>query len=183
LDTTHDSVQSGNIDVGAAAGRWGGRIEALLESYPEVARDLADLVREIERGLTPARGPSNQTVNADRGSYASGRDMRVDQRRKKTNYGGLVAGAVAVVVVIAVLLIGRAVYVNLIESNLVSGMNEKTTCREFLAADPQTQGSVMRRLYLKANHPDRAGDPFIAQNAEYDCGSSPDMTLGQLATR
>jgi hypothetical protein len=190
LDAARDGVQSGRLDHGSAAGRWQGRIETLLEDHPELARELTELVREIERALTPAAGPSSQTVRADRGGFASGRDLRVDQRQdhskttRKTNYGGLVAGAVAIVVVVAVLLIGRAVIVNVGKAiGSVSQMNEATTCREFLAADSETQASVMKRLYLKYNHPDAAGDPFIVQNAEYSCGSSPDMTLGQLASR
>jgi hypothetical protein len=109
-------------------------------------------------------------------------DQRQDYSRySKKTYGGIVAGAVAVVVVIAVLLIGRAVYVNFVGSGSESRMNESTTCREFLAADSENQASVMKRLFLKYKNTEAAADPFIVQNAQFECGPNPDMTLGQLA--
>jgi hypothetical protein len=187
LDAAYEGVHKGNSDIGITASRWQGRIETLLDSDPEIAAELTELVRELEWGLKPVTGPSSQTVNADRGSYASGRDMHLDQRQdhsrssKNTNYGGIVAGTVAVIIVIAVLLIGRTVYVNLLGSGSVSRMNESTTCKEFLAADSENQGSVMKGLFLKYNNTQAAGDPFIVQNAQFECGQNPDMTLGQLA--
>jgi hypothetical protein len=187
LDAARDGVRSGQLEAAAAASRWQGRIESLIEHHPELVGELRALLAEFDRGRVAAVGVGNRAVNADRGSYAAGGDMHLDQRQdhrrsRTVKTGGLLVAAVAVAVVVAVLLLGRAVFVN-VERALdpAASMDEATTCAEFLAADSATQASVMKQLYLKYGRADRAADPFIVQNAQYACGSRPNMTLGQLA--
>jgi hypothetical protein len=40
----------------------------------------------------------------------------------------------------------------------------------------------MKRLYVAAGKAERAGDPFILQNATYACGRVPNTTLGKITS-
>ncbi|MEO6082938.1 MAG: hypothetical protein ABIQ18_07510 [Umezawaea sp.] len=124
------------------------------------------------------------TVSADRGSSAAGRDLSIDQSTTSTknSFGGIsvVAVAISALAVIALLYGGYQVVAGVVAD---SSMGADTTCSEFLLADSQAQVEVMKRLYVAAGKPDRAGDPFILQNATYTCGEAPNTTLGRIAGR
>ncbi|MCG8916276.1 hypothetical protein L6E12_10790 [Actinokineospora sp. PR83] len=95
----------------------------------------------------------------------------------KRNYGGIPVAAVAVV---ALCLVGTGVVISVASG---PGLDADSTCSEFLAADSDTQVAVLKKVYLAAGKPDRAGDPFILQNGVYTCGLAPNTTLGRLASR
>ena len=120
-------------------------------------------------------------VRADGSSIAAGRDIN-QSRTKNTNFGGLMVAAVAIATVLIVVLLGRVAYVAV--SNLAggSGLDEDSTCAEFLSSsDVQAKTGVMKELYLAREKPQIAADPFIIQNTDYQCGNRPEITLGELA--
>jgi hypothetical protein len=122
---------------------------------------------------------------AGRDSYGAGRDLRVDQSRRasttKNHFGGVLIAVVAVVALIAVGFGAKAVLNSLGNSLGSTSLTGDSTCAEFLRADSATQVAAMKELYLSAGRADRAGDPFILQNATYSCGQSPNMKLSTLA--
>jgi hypothetical protein len=122
------------------------------------------------------------TQQAGRDSFAAGRDQQIDQSKRttKNHFGGILIAAVAIVALIALGFGAKAVVANFQEPE-APPLDANSTCAEFLRADSQTQVAVMKDLYLAAGHADRAGDPFILQNATYSCGQAPNMTLGTLA--
>lgn len=122
-------------------------------------------------------------VSANRGSMAAGRDLSIDRskRTNKTNYGGIVIGVFAVAVILILVAAWPKIQSVLQTVTTGSGMSASTTCRDFLAADTNSQAQIMKKVYLDANKPSLASDPFIVQNAEYFCGQEPDVTLGHLA--
>lgn len=122
---------------------------------------------------------TSTTVTASGRATAAGRDL--NSTTNKTNYGGLVVGLFAVVVIIVLAVAWPKIQSVLQDVTSGTGMNANTTCREFLAADTGSQAEIMKKVYLDANKPNLAGDPFIVQNADYFCGQEPDVTLGQLA--
>ncbi|MEU4247744.1 hypothetical protein AB0F15_10055 [Amycolatopsis sp. NPDC026612] len=150
-----------------------------------VARELTNDVfhREVTACLDQSvttSGGFRQTSGRD--SYGAGRDLSVDRSRRtsKTSFGGLPVAAVAIVALIA-LGLGAKVVFGGSGTQTGTSLDADSTCTEFLRADPATQMAVVKELYLAAGHADRAGDPFILQNATYACGSSPNMKLRTLA--
>jgi hypothetical protein len=81
LDETRVAVQSGQLKQEAAASRWQGRLEALLDEHPELADDLHALVDDL-RAVTATASVSsgdhglaaggNIDIRADAGSIAGG---------------------------------------------------------------------------------------------------------------
>jgi hypothetical protein len=118
-------------------------------------------------------------VSASHGSTAVGGNFDGSSR----NYGGLVVGAVAVIVVlIVVFFVGKAIVVT-IADGVGGGLSGSSTCEDYLAsADSADKSRVMKDLYLDQDKPELAADPFIIQNTEYFCGQRPKMTLEKLAS-
>jgi hypothetical protein len=151
--------------------------EALVATVlSQLARDHE--FRERVQGLVGQPAPT-VTVHATGRSAAAGRDVN---QNRKTSYGGLVVGGVALVVIIALILVGRVV-VNVLEGLPGQGLSGDSTCRDYLAStDVGEKQRVMKALYLERDKPSLAGDPFIIQNTEYYCGNRPDDTLADVAT-
>ena len=49
LEQTRSDMQDGTLDEATAAGRWQGRLEALLDEYPELADELAALLAQLRQ--------------------------------------------------------------------------------------------------------------------------------------
>jgi hypothetical protein len=147
--------------------------------------DFRERVRTLVSMVTAQDSSVRSVVTADRGSTAVGRDYNqtTTNSKKKTNYGGLVVAFVAIVVIGLILFIGRKVYVAVDNAaSSAAGLNGGSTCADYLAsADDQDKARTMKKLYLAANKPQLAGDPFILQNTDYFCSSSPKTTLAHLA--
>jgi hypothetical protein len=139
---------------------------------------VADLVNHAV--LAPERSVHIEAprVNASHNSTAVGGNFDGSSR----NYGGLVVGAVAVIVVlIVVFFVGKAIVVTIAEG-VGGGLSTSSTCEDYLAsADSADKARVMKDLYLEQGKPELAADPFIIQNTEYSCGQRPQMTLEKLA--
>jgi hypothetical protein len=68
LDRSRDELRAGRLAPEAAAERWQGRFEDLLDEYPELADELQKLVAARD-------GASGSAVTADGHGVAAGRDM------------------------------------------------------------------------------------------------------------
>ncbi|MEC3982132.1 hypothetical protein [Amycolatopsis sp. H20-H5] len=138
----------------------------------------------LDQSATTTSGSFAQ--HAGRDNFGAGRDLRVDQSERTSNtknhFGGIVTAVVAVVAIIA-LGFGAKAVVGKLSDSLGPSLDSGSTCAQFLQADSAAQVAVMKKLYLAAGHADRAGDPFILQNATYSCGQSPNLKLGTLAAR
>ena len=158
------------------------RLSAIVSSAKD--RDLSDHTSVVaSEGSAAARVDKSvhTRISTGKSSIAAGGDVH-QLRTKNTNYGGLIVAAVAVAVVLIVVLLGRGAY--LVVTSLAGGitLSEGSTCADFLASsDAQAKTGVMKELYVARDHPELAADPFILQNTEYQCGSRPETTLGQLA--
>jgi hypothetical protein len=176
LSEFEDSPDSGDSDEAL--------VSALTEELgadDEFRANVREIVRRAVRESS-ATFIEQRTVSADRGSVAAGRD--VDQS-KKTNFGGITVGVVAIAVVfIVVIFVGRAIVLNVMDSGATNGgLSGDSTCTDYLAsADMAAKAEVMKGLYLELGETDQAADPFIVQNTEYFCSSRPNMTLADLAT-
>jgi hypothetical protein len=161
-------------------------VEALTAELEASQSFRTSVAHSVDTALHVSTSDSRTAsrVSADRGSNAAGRDLSIDQSSTSTknNFGGIPVAAVALaaLAVIALLYGGYRVVTGVVED---SSMNADTTCSEFLVADSRAQVEVMKRLYVAAGKPDRAGDPFILQNATYTCGEAPNTTLGRITSR
>jgi hypothetical protein len=133
----------------------------------------------LDRSAQSTTASIRQTAGRD--NFGAGRDLSVDQSKRNTkiNFGGVVVTIVAV----AALIFGGKFVIEKIQESTGSTLTGDSTCTEFLKADSATQVAVMKELYLNAKQPERAGDPFILQNATYSCGQAPNMKLSRLASR
>ena len=150
-----------------------------LRSDPGFRRDVLGLVGQVAE--SPAGGGFHvNTTTADRGGIAvTNTGGTVSILHKKVNFGGLsVSVGTLLLTGAAVLALGGLGIATVAgDGTTVSG---STTCREWLGLDYQTEADVMKKLYLDANKPTRAADPFIVENTQYACGSRPGATLNQL---
>lgn len=153
-----------------------------LDSNETFRGSVSSMIQNISDSLND-QSSNVAYVSANRGSMAAGRDLSIDRskRTNKTNYGGIVVGIVAIVVIFILVAAWPKIQSALQGITTGSGMSANTTCRDFLAADSNSQAQIMKKVYLDANKPSLASDPFIVQNAEYFCGQAPNMTLGHLA--
>jgi len=159
-----------------------GVLSSKLDSNERFRNSVSSMVENFNDSLND-QSQNAAHVTADRGSIAAGRDLSVDQSKRtdKTNYGGIVVALFAVVVVLILVAAWPKIQSALQNVTTGGGMSANTTCRDFLAADSNSQAQIMKKVYLDANKPSLASDPFIVQNAEYFCGQAPNMTLGHLA--
>lgn len=154
----------------------------IIDTDPQFRQQLTSLMNTAAPAATPWPVTNNRVVQRDNvvGGHMAGRDIHQDSSRK--NYGGIVVGFVAVVVVIAVLLIGKNIILPALSAVTSGSLSGSSTCRDYLAsADREDKVSVMKHLYLAHNKPHQAADPFIVENTEYYCGNSPNTTLDSLA--
>ncbi|WP_328346503.1 hypothetical protein [Micromonospora sp. NBC_00421] len=120
----------------------------------------------------------NSPTNILSGEAQQGDRYNYGHQGNKINFGGIL---IAVVAVVALFFAGRAIYVSVGgDSSGGTGLSESSTCTEYLSKDDATRKETMRRLYLEAGKADRAGDAFILQNADYECGQRPKSTLAQI---
>jgi hypothetical protein len=130
-------------------------------------------------GATGGSGVHVHTYSADRGSVVNTGSGNISVLNKKVHIGGvavplgvLIAGGVAIVALggWGVSAIGGG----------TSSLSGASTCSDWLAADPTSEASILKKLYLDANKPQYAADPFIVQNGQYFCGTNPKVKLDQI---
>jgi hypothetical protein len=150
-----------------------------MRSDPVFRRGVFDLVSQV--ATEPAAGGVHvNTTTATRGGVAvTNTGGTVNILSKKVNFGGL-SVSVGTLVLAGVVVLGLGGWGLSAVSGSGPSVSGTTTCREWLGLDYQTQSDVMKKLYLAADKPNRAADPFIVENTQYACGSRPDNTLNQL---
>ncbi|WP_143268886.1 hypothetical protein [Amycolatopsis vastitatis] len=140
--------------------------------------EIRALIGSIARA-TGGTGVHVHTYSADRGSVVNTGSGNVSILNKKVHIGGvavpvgvLIAGGVAIVALggWGVSAIGGG----------ASSLSGASTCSEWLAADPASEASILKKLYLDASKPQYAADPFIVQNGQYFCGQNPKVKLDQI---
>ena len=159
-------------------------VKRVLVQAVETDADLREQLTRALSAVTPA--VSTNVVNQSGSVVAGhqvGRDMVNDQstthhnqtttNKRSSNLPLIIALVIGAIVAC---LVGKALL-----ASAGGGLNGSSTCRDYLASsDTGEKVSVMKSLYLNANKPQLAADPFIVQNTEYFCGNSPDTTLSQL---
>lgn len=149
---------------------------------------VAKLVTGVPLAVSSDR--SSNTAIASGGSTSMAGDNNVansnNTSKGDTNTGGVVVAVFAVIVIIAVLFLGKGVY-TLVASGIDkvsvgTTLTGDSTCSDFIASsDQEAKTGIMKQLYLELNQPKVAADPFIIQNTEYQCGSNPRTTLRSMA--
>jgi hypothetical protein len=83
LEETRTAVQTGTVAESVAAGRWQGRLEALLDEHPELADELTALVSDLQKASTTG------AVSATDHALVIGGDAHIEG-----THGGIGAGVI-----------------------------------------------------------------------------------------
>lgn len=167
--------------------------EAANERFSRTLAHELDSSHDLRLAIITARNTSTNSVNltdtqASGGSTIAGRDAITTNTTKsnntsrshntttnhsqKSNYGGIAVAIVAVVVIVAILFIGRAILGGVKGAIAENSLSGTSTCAQYIASTNQNEkAKVMKDLYLKYNKPQQAADPFIIQNTDYICGN------------
>ncbi|WP_043677422.1 hypothetical protein [Streptomyces xylophagus] len=174
------------------------RRSAALGLLPEVQDQLQSLVRDHEDAVTQGltnlgtyfnsshspRSAMTQTIQGSGNLAAATGQGNINQAtkgghigdNKKVSFGGLVAIAAVIIVVL--------IFVGKMASSVLGGISgpsitADSTCGDWLRADQSTQYQSAMNIAVERNSPEK-GDPFIVQNIQYDCQNNTDTKLRDI---
>jgi hypothetical protein len=115
------------------------------------------------------------------GIYQEGKHIRNQSKTVKKN-GGAMVGVVVLVVLALLLFIGVKVISGLVKSSQNAGLTAGSTCQQFLNTDEDDERQALADIGESYGF-SVYSSPLALPEIQYECGSVPTMTLGELIQR
>lgn len=178
LENDREAIQEGTITAETAGGRWQGRLESIIEQYPQLSADLKELVADLQQQAMQRPAAGHMTMTNTRGTalQAGGNIVRSGN---KTNYGGIL---IVIAVAVVLLIVGTGAINNFVLPALhgdTSAITADTSCHDYLQATQDERGQAVQRIAVE-QQVSGAGSPFLVLNVDSQCGRSLDASLGSV---
>ncbi|MEV0646759.1 hypothetical protein AB0I28_15995 [Phytomonospora sp. NPDC050363] len=121
------------------------------------------------------RHETRTTTASGKRSIAVGGNADIDQSKRSTQFGGVLA-VVAVIIVVAIIWGGIKIIGAVSEAVDAATLDADSTCEQFLLTDAMTRDEAVKRIGLELGLAD-AGHPWTVYNVAYRCGENPNLTL------